>query len=86
MKIMGRKQQEKGPLSYGIEASFCQQTWGKVTAMSSQIKDIMREEERKKTTILQTSIRGWIYSCNFRRKRSIGLLNKASNGGWILKI
>jgi len=37
---VGRKQQKKESLGYGIEASLCQKTWGKVSAMFSQIKDV----------------------------------------------
>ena len=72
-------------MGYGFGASFYRQNWGKVNALYDQIKDIMREENREKTAALQASIMGWIYSGNFRRKRSTWLLNRASNKGWILK-
>jgi len=45
-RFLGQKQQEKGPLGYGFDASFCRQTWGKVSAMFSQIKDCKCEKNR----------------------------------------
>jgi len=52
LKVVGRKKLEKGPLGYGIEASFCWQKWGKVSAMFSQIKDVneRRKEEKAHCT------------------------------------
>lgn len=49
LKVEGQKQQEKGPLGYGIEASFCRQTWGKVSAMFSQIKDVNERRKEEKS-------------------------------------
>lgn len=39
-RFLARKQQEKVPLGYGFDASFCRQTWGKVSAMFSQDKGL----------------------------------------------
>jgi len=44
---VGRKQQEKGQLGYGFEASFCRHTWGKVSAMFIQIKYYKCEKNRR---------------------------------------
>ena len=52
LKIVGWKEQEKGLLGYEFGASFFRQTWGKVSAMYSQIKDVMREENRENTASL----------------------------------
>jgi len=44
--FLGKKQQDKGPLGYEVDASFCRQTWGKVSAMFSQIKYCKCEQNR----------------------------------------
>ena len=72
-------------MGYGVNASFFWKTWGKVSAMFNQIKDIMRKEKRKKTAAPQASIKVWIYSGSVRRKRNTRLLSRTSNKGWILK-
>lgn len=46
LKFVCQKKQEKGPLGYGFKASFHWQTWGKVSAIFSQIKDCKCEKNR----------------------------------------
>ena len=36
--VLGRNSKRKDDLDYGIDISFCRQTWGKLSAMFRQVK------------------------------------------------